>query len=181
MRNASAHGEGTTMPKKKETVKPNSTGMPQARTLPRWDELPDFELYMDQMLSLMERYLGAPSIAGEKGVTASMVNNYVKIGLLPAPQKKRYSRVHLACLIVICALKPVLPLAVIQAIMTDGLDQGTPDAFYDQFCERFEAAECQAVEGVVVGDSSFAVQAASVTAALSAQAHRHVALSLYEG
>ena len=47
-------------------------------TLPRWAELPDLPLYMDQVLGLMERYLGAyPGFDG-KGLTASMVNNYVK-------------------------------------------------------------------------------------------------------
>ena len=28
-----------------------------ARTLPRWDALPDLELYMDQVTSLVGRYL----------------------------------------------------------------------------------------------------------------------------
>ena len=113
----------------------------KARTLPRWNELPDFGLYMDQVISLMERYLGAPASPADKGLTASMVNNYVKTGMVPAPVKKRYGRLQLACLIVICALKPVLPLSVIKEILTDKFGQNDAGALYDRFCERFEAAE----------------------------------------
>ena len=151
----------------------------QPRVLPRWEELPDFDLYMDQMLSLMERYLGTSAFAGEKGLTASMVNNYVKIGLLPAPQKKKYGRLQLACLIVVCALKPVLPLAVIQATLSDELGQDAPSVFYDRFCERFEAAERQAAAGAAAEDGSLGLQEAAVSAALSAQAHRRIALALF--
>ena len=58
-----------------------------SQRLPRWAELPDLELYMDQVLSLVERYLGSyPGFDG-KGLTASMVNNYVKLGVMPAPVK----------------------------------------------------------------------------------------------
>ena len=77
--------------------------------LPRWEELPDLELYMDQVLSLVERYLGDYPGFEERRLTASMVNNYVKMGVMPPPVKKRYSRVHLAYLLMICLLKAALP------------------------------------------------------------------------
>ena len=57
--------------------------------LPRWAELPDLELYMDQVLLLAERSLGPDAPSDHKGLTASMVNNYVKLGLLPPPVKKK--------------------------------------------------------------------------------------------
>ena len=57
--------------------------------LPRWEELPDLELYMDQVLSLMDRYLGDCPGFDRKGLTASMVNNYVKLGVMPPPVKKK--------------------------------------------------------------------------------------------
>ena len=162
-------------------AKAEDPGALQVRTLPRWEELPDLDLYMDQVLSLMERYLGASTFAGEKGLTAAMVNNYVKIGLLPAPQKKKYGRAQLACLIVVCVLKPVLPLAVIQTVLSDGLDQDAPDVFYNRFCGRFEAAERQAAASAAAEDGSLGLQEAAVAAALSAQAYRRMALSLFSG
>ena len=53
----------------------------QLTVLPRWAELPDLELYMDQVLSLIERYLGSDPGFDRRGLTASMVNNYVKLGV----------------------------------------------------------------------------------------------------
>ena len=104
--------------------------------LPAWRELPDLELYMDQVLSLTERWLGADG--GARGLTASMVNNYVKLGVLPAPVKKRYGRVHLARLLMICLLKPVLPIASIRALLEEGLRGSTEEDFYTAFCALLE-------------------------------------------
>ena len=110
-----------------------------AQRLPRWDALPDLELYMDQVLALIERYLGGyPGFDG-KGLTASMVNNYVKLGVMPAPVKKKYQRVHLAYLIVICVLKASLPIDEIRRLVA-GLSADGEAALYDRFCERFEDA-----------------------------------------
>jgi hypothetical protein len=57
--------------------------------LPRWEELPTLELYMDQVITLIDQYL-SPVIQTEKHplLTSSMVNNYVKKGMIPAPEKK---------------------------------------------------------------------------------------------
>lgn len=153
---------------------------PDARTLPRWNDLPDFGLYMDQVISLMERYLGTPVATGEKRLTASMVNNYVKIGAIPSPVKKKYGREHLACLVVVCALKPVLPLAVISEILSRKPGQGDLSELYDQFCQKFEIAEREA-QGAVSqdGDASVDPYEAVVTSALSAQARRNVALTYW--
>lgn len=151
----------------------------RARTLPRWNDLPDFDLYMDQVISLMERYLGAPASPAEKGLTASMVNNYVKTGMVPAPVKKRYGRLQLACLIVICALKTVLPLSVIKEILVDKLKQDDAPALYDRFCERFEAAEQEAVRAVRSQADTDDPATSVVVASLCAQAQRNVALAYW--
>lgn len=51
-----------------------------AQRLPRWDELPDIDLYLDQVLTLLDKYLGPflPENGGH-ALTASMINNYVKL------------------------------------------------------------------------------------------------------
>ena len=79
-----------------------------AQRLPRWDELPDIDLYLDQVLTLLDKYLGPflPENGGH-ALTASMINNYVKLRIVPAPVKKRYGRVQLAYLLVIGLLKQV--------------------------------------------------------------------------
>ena len=164
----------------KNTTSQNTALLHTARTLPHWEELPDFDLYMDQVLSLMERYLGSALTHGDKGLTASMVNNYVKTGLVPAPQKKKYSRLHLASLIVVCVLKPVLPLAVIREILDDRMSKSAPHIFYDEFCSQFEAAEEKAQADLDLADAHSNPQAATVLAALNAQSQRAQALALHE-
>ncbi len=83
------------------------------RSLPPWEELPDLELYMDQVLSLVGRYLPAGE---DRGLTASMVNNYVKQRVLPPPVSKRYRRGHLAALLMLCTLKSVMPISAVQQL-----------------------------------------------------------------
>lgn len=71
-----------------------------------WRSLPDIQLYMDQVLSYMERqHIGLSE--GEE-LTSAMVNNYIKKGLLPRAKGKRYEKEHLAYLTMICLLKQVL-------------------------------------------------------------------------
>jgi len=69
-------------------------------------EIPDIEIYMDQLTTYLDKHLGFYN--REKGapfVTRSMVNNYSKAGLLPPPVSKRYSRVHIMVLSLVCQLK----------------------------------------------------------------------------
>ena len=65
--------------------------------MPRWNELPDIDLYLDQVVNYIERYLGAYFINKEdKVITKTMINNYVKQGVMPAPEKKKYNRAQIA-------------------------------------------------------------------------------------
>lgn len=79
-----------------------------------WASLPDLALYMDQLISYMPRQL----IRFEEtdSLTSAMVNNYIKDGLMPRAEGKRYNREHLAYLTAICALKPVMSMKEMNAI-----------------------------------------------------------------
>ena len=72
-----------------------------------WEQLPDFALYMDQVLSYMDRQF--IRFDEDDTLTAAMVNNYTKSGLVPRAEGKKYSREHLAYLTAICILKLRLP------------------------------------------------------------------------
>lgn len=105
--------------------------------LPAWEELPDMELYMDQVLLLVERYLDLiPHDAKNPVVTASAVNNYVRLKVMPAPVRKRYSRRHLACLIMIVALKQSLTLAEIQSILQEDNSDEAMRQIYNDFVQK---------------------------------------------
>ncbi|MBO5099478.1 MAG: DUF1836 domain-containing protein [Clostridia bacterium] len=88
-------------------------------TLPEWEQLPVIDLYMDQVLSLIEQYLSIYYEMNEnkKFITASMINNYVKLNIIPAPNKKKYSKEHLAYLLIVCTLKQTLDMATIKKIL----------------------------------------------------------------
>ena len=58
--------------------------------LPDWDRLPQLDLYMDQVILLLTRYLSPLVLCGEeKTITASIINNYVRMKVVPPPVKKR--------------------------------------------------------------------------------------------
>jgi hypothetical protein len=89
----------------------------------QWDRLPELELYMDQVITLMNKELAPFSTNGERLLSPSMINNYVKDGVLPRPEQKKYSRDHLAMLLMICMLKSVLLLPEIDTTL-HGLTKG---------------------------------------------------------
>ncbi len=90
--------------------------------LPKWEDFPDLELYMDQMIVLINRYLAIGDGGEEKVVTASMINNYVKMRIMPPPVKKKYGKAHLAYLVVICSLKDALGISAIQKMFPPDLE-----------------------------------------------------------
>ena len=93
--------------------------------IPKWEDLPELDLYMDQVIALMEKYLSDTSTQESKLITPSMINNYVKLGIMPAPVKKKYSREHLAYLVIICSLKQVMPISNIKAMIDMKLQKNT--------------------------------------------------------
>ena len=103
--------------------------------LPSWEELPEFELYMDQVIVLLGQYLKIYAIDSEddKFITASMINNYVKLKIMPAPVKKKYNKIHLAYLIIICSLKQTLSMAIIQKIIPFDLEEDEVINIYKNF------------------------------------------------
>ena len=119
----------------------------QQYRLPRWEELPDIELYMDQVITLIERYL--TPLVGEhdsKVITPAMINNYVKLNIMPKPIKKRYERTHLAYLIVITILKQVILITEVkEGIFLQSKLCSIPEA-YNIFCDMQEKALSEMAE-----------------------------------
>lgn len=89
-----------------------------------WDQLPDFSLYMDQVLSYMDRQV--LRFDGDDGLTAAMVNNYTKGGLAPRAEGKKYGREHLAYFTVICVLKRVMSTRDMDLLIREELQGDRP-------------------------------------------------------
>ncbi|MBQ7288716.1 MAG: DUF1836 domain-containing protein [Clostridia bacterium] len=108
------------------------------RALPLWENLPDLELYMDQVISLLFKSLYGEKEeqnGAEKQITPSMINNYVKMGLIAPPVKKKYTRTHVATLLMICVLKQSLSIQEIKELFSFGITEETLPKIYNYFCE----------------------------------------------
>jgi len=110
----------------------------EAYHLPLWDELPSLELYMDQVIILLSQYLNFIPMNSDddKLITASIINNYVRMKVIPPPVKKKYSRIHIAYLIMICIMKQSLNISSIQKIIPIGLEENEVAAVYTDFAEK---------------------------------------------
>lgn len=116
---------------------------------PRWNELPDIGYYMDQVIELMEKQLSVFSSEDSgKLISPSIVNNYVKLKIIPPPVKKRYNREHIALLLIICVLKSVIPIASIKDIIDIQIKDNSLENVYNHFCDEQETASNKTIESL---------------------------------
>ena len=150
--------------------------------LSRWEEIPDFGLYLDQVLTFVRKNLPDPNGQGEKLFTSAMVNNYVKMGAISAPVKKKYSREQLALLIVIGLLKSVLPISDIRDYISAEITDENSALSYNSFCDMYETAHGRAFEEseekIASGENSLNLNHALIRAAVLSCAQSSVAGTL---
>ena len=105
----------------------------------QWEQLPDFALYMDQVLSYMDRQV--IRVDDGDGLTAAMVNNYTKTGLVPRAEGNKYNREHLAYLTAICVMKRVMSTKDMDLLIREELqgDRSVADG-YGAFCQSLDKA-----------------------------------------
>ncbi|MDE7245311.1 MAG: DUF1836 domain-containing protein [Oscillospiraceae bacterium] len=108
--------------------------------LPDWEDLPQLDLYMDQVIILLTRYLSLMNRGeDEKSITASIINNYVRMRIMPPPVKKKYSRCHIAYLVVICTLKRSLNISSIQRLLPQERTEAAVHEMYMAFVRQYRA------------------------------------------
>lgn len=87
------------------------------------ESIPDMELYMDQVITLMDKHLSSTKRnPDDKLLTKTMINNYVKNNLLPPPDKKKYTKEHILTLAFIYYFKNILSISDIQKLLKPILD-----------------------------------------------------------
>lgn len=107
--------------------------------VPRWQEIPDVDLYLDQIISLIDGSIGQyVNEDGKMGLTKTMVNNYVKQKIIAAPEKKKYNKVAVASLFVITILKPVFSINEIAELIKLAIKANDAAISYNRFCEAIE-------------------------------------------
>lgn len=108
--------------------------------LPAWKELPDIGLYMDQVIALLGQYLDFIPLedSKDKPVTPTTINNYVRLKVMPAPEKRKYYRVHIAFLLMIFTLKQGISINGLQQLLPSTADEEEIRAFYTSYVERLQ-------------------------------------------
>lgn len=90
----------------------------------RPEDIPNIDLYMDQITTFMDSQLAASKRHEEdKILTKTMINNYAKNNLLPPPEKKKYTKEHVLTLIFIYYFKNILSISDIQGILNPITDK----------------------------------------------------------
>ena len=103
--------------------------------LPRYHEIPDVGLYLEQVTKYLNEYL-AP--LEDISITPSMISNYVKKGLVSNPVKKQYNREQIAYLMFIAVAKSVVSLEDIGLAVNSQKKTYTLKVAYNYFCQELE-------------------------------------------
>ena len=103
--------------------------------MPRFREIPDVGLYLDQTVKYINRFL-AP--LGCMEITSSMVSNYVKKGYISNPVRKQYDADQIAYLFFISIAKSVLSMENIARLFDMQKRTYTSETAYDFFCMELE-------------------------------------------
>ena len=109
-----------------------------------FDAMPDIDLYMDQVLAFLSR----KQVSGRDGdsLTSAMINNYIKDGLVPRANGKKYSREHLVYLSLVARLKQVLSVKDMTVLLKKDIGDGQHAEYYAQFRQKLDDAFAQIAE-----------------------------------
>ncbi|HEL1767636.1 TPA: DUF1836 domain-containing protein [Streptococcus suis] len=113
------------------------------QTIPYWHELPDLDLYLDQVLLYVNQATNSAEQMEQKSLTAAMINNYVKHKQLEKPVKKKYQKQQVARLIALTILKNVFSIQEISQTLHLLLQTNSSETLYNHFvdCMRNEENE----------------------------------------
>lgn len=107
----------------------------RAFRLPRYGELPDVGLYLEQTKKYINYFLKP---LGCIEITGSMIRNYVKMGLVANPVKKQYRADQIAHLISVTILKQVMSLEHVSQLFARQREVYADPVAYDYFCTELE-------------------------------------------
>ena len=131
-----------------------------------WKNLPDISLYMDQVVSYMRRQ--SVIVQDEEGsITSAMINNYIKDGLVPRAQGKKYTKEPLVYLTAISLLKNVLSVRDMKLLLGEELKLGSEEKFYEEFMEILDTVFDATTQSIDVNLGEEALSHAALVFAIS--------------
>ena len=96
-----------------------------------WSAIPDIDLYMDQVIEYLARQ--RVSTRETDKISPAMINNYIKSGLLPRANGKKYDRRHIGYLTAICLLKQVLTVGETGTLLAQQMAHQDVEEFYRNY------------------------------------------------
>lgn len=157
--------QGDIMEKDLQQILESMTKRIDQLTYIRPEEIPNIELYMDQVLTFMNERLRHTTRNPQEDriLTKTMINNYAKSNLLPPPARKKYTKDHILLLLFIYYFKGVLSISDTAEILGDisdkwfakkegyslediynevfGLEAGEIERLREELTAKFELAE----------------------------------------
>ena len=113
------------------------------------DQIPELDLYIDQILMLFEDKLGETRRREkDKILTKSMVNNYSKEKMIRPMRGKKYSREQILQILIICNLKNVLSIGDIKQVMTLLMEEGVRSDGLEEIFEKDTVNQLKLKEGI---------------------------------
>lgn len=167
------------MPVKKNTEKKNSdmtldelrkelgSARPQ-----EWEQIPDIDLYMDQVIMFMQRQHIGLEISNEETLTSAMINNYIKSGVLPRASGKKYSREHIGYLTAICLLKQILSVSDTGSLLAKKMENEDISVFYDEYKKVLDREYSAVAEKLKGCDTESKMADAALELAVSSYAQK---------
>lgn len=128
----------------------------------RSDDIPNIDLYVDQIINLINDKLGEGSERyRDRQLTKTMINNYSKDGLIAPIKGKKYNKEQMLQMLTVYTLKSTLSIGEIKRILagayaTDGFDGSALTELYDRHMEIKESNREYAVaelEGIIERNS----------------------------
>ncbi|HYE67914.1 MAG TPA: DUF1836 domain-containing protein [Anaerovoracaceae bacterium] len=135
-----------------------------------WDGLPDIELYRDQVLNYMKRQHSLQPEAAQ--LTGAMINNYIKSGLLPRANGKKYTKDHLVYLTAICSLKQVLSVGETDELLKLQPNIADTRGFYEEYLAKMEEAFRETSEKLDENNSKEQLASIALQLAISSYAQK---------
>ncbi len=147
-----------------------------------YEKLPDIDLYMDQVVTFLDRQLQLFAYSSlDKQITPSMINNYVKGDVISAPISKKYNREHLALIEQVCTLKQVLSIAEVKQILDSSYKNSVRSETFNNFKNQVKELNNVAanetfkeLEGISTNDTK-ALNDLALTLSLTANAYISIA------
>jgi len=133
---------------------------------PKLSDFPDIDLYMDQVISVLNQML-SPFFREETCITSTMINNYVKQKLIPPPENKRYKKHQLTRLFMICVLKSFLQLSDVHSLLETLGKNRTEDELFGIFARKFDASMDHVFQDLPEGKPASDAACRTLSAALN--------------